>query len=124
MNPSNARARTSATPRPRPPTVVIPVPRGRRELAELRELLETHLCAMQALMDEHRRTLDASLRAVEERRVDLRPELRALADARAPWVRAMAETRALLYVALHELVASDEDAGATMQFAAPRRGAL
>jgi hypothetical protein len=104
--------------------VVIPVPRGRRELAELRELLETHLCAMQALMDEHRRTLDASLRAVEERRVDLRPELRALADARAPWVRAMAETRALLYVALHELVASDEDAGATMQFAAPRRGAL
>jgi hypothetical protein len=92
--------------RPRPRTVSRPVapPSTRHEALELRDLLEANLHALQALHDEHRRMLDTSLRAIDGMCAGLRGELRAIGDARAPWVRALAETRALLFVALREVV--------------------
>ena len=104
---------TSRTPRPRPrpTTKAVPIPETRVETRELRQLLETHLLAMQALLEEQQRTLDQTLREIDTVRADLQAELRALADARAPWVTAMAETRALLFVALRELIVGDNDAG-------------
>ena len=88
---------------------------------ELRSLLEANLAALHAILEDHQRTLDASLRAVDGIRAELRAELRALGDARAPWVKALGDTRALLYVALREIIVGDEDAGKTIRMP-PQRG--
>ncbi len=72
--------------------------------ADLRDLLESNLVAMHAILEEHQRTLDVTVRAI----AGLRAQVRSIADARAPWVKALAETRALLYVALREVVTSNE----------------
>jgi hypothetical protein len=77
--------------------------------ADLRELLETNLVAMHALLEEQSRILDITVRALN----GLRADLRAISDARAPWVKALADTRALLYVALREVVTGN-DAGDTI----------
>jgi hypothetical protein len=77
---------------------------------DLKDLLEANLVAIHAILEEHQRSLDTTVRAI----AGLRAELRALGDARAPWVKALAETRALLYVALREIVAGD--AGETMMW--------
>lgn len=87
---------------------------------ELRTLLEANLAALHALLEEHQRSLDASLRAVDGLRAELRAELRALGDARAPWVKALGDTRALLYVALREIIVGDE-ASETVRMP-PQRG--
>ena len=115
---------TSRTPaprprtRPRPTTTAVPIPVTRPETHELRELLETHLLAMQTLLEEQQRTLDLTLRAIDTARADLQSELRALGDARAPWVKAMTETRALLFVALRELIVGNNDAGVSLHLQA------
>ncbi len=70
---------------------------------ELRDLLEAHLQALQALGSEHQRMIHRSLRATDPDDQELRNELRAIGSAGAPWVAAIAETRALLAVALREL---------------------
>lgn len=109
-------------PRPRLTTKSVSIPASRPETHELRELLETHLLAMQALLDEQQRTVARALRVTGESRdessADLRTELRALADVRSPWVQAMSETRALLFVALRELIVGDNDAGLSLQIPA------
>lgn len=97
-------------PRLRAATRPVALPGTRHELLELRDLLEANLKALQALQDEHRRMLDASLRAIDGMCGGLRAELRAIGDARAPWVRALAETRALLFVALREVVVGAHEA--------------
>jgi hypothetical protein len=79
--------------------------------ADLRELLETNLVAMHALLEDHQRTLDVTVRAI----AGLRAEIRMLSDARAPWVKALSETRALLFVALREVVTAN-DANDTMMW--------
>jgi hypothetical protein len=117
---------TSRTPRPRlrQATKAVPIPATRPETHELRELLEAHLSAMQAVMEEHQRTMERTLRALDAERALLQAELRALADARAPWVTAMAETRALLFVALRELIVGNNDAGVSLHLVAqPKAGA-
>lgn len=86
------------------------MPSTRHEALELRDLLEANLKALQALHDEHRQMLDTGLRAIDGLCTGLRGELRAIGDARAPWVRALAETRALLFVALRELVVGAHEA--------------
>ena len=95
-----------------------PVPQTRSESSDLRELLETHLLAMQALLEEHQRTLDRSLRRASSTPAELLAELRSLGDHRAPWVKALAETRALLYVALQEIIVGDNDAGLSLTMVA------
>lgn len=119
---TQASARSSR-PRTCPQTRSVPVPQTRPESNELRELLETHLSAMQALLDEHRRTMVRSLRALDGTRPELLAELRALADHRAPWVKALEETRALLYVALHEVIVGENDAGVSMHLSSQPRAA-
>jgi hypothetical protein len=81
--------------------------------ADLRDLLEANLRALHAVLDEQHRALDGALRAVAQ----LRTDLRALSNPSAPWVAALQETRALLYVALREVIAGGNDAGATQAFA-------
>ncbi len=115
---TQASTHTSSRPRIRPVTRAVPLPETRTETSELRELLETYLSAMEALLDEHRRTLHRSLRATGDARAELLGELRALADHRAPWVRALEETRALLFVALREVIVGDNDAGLSLHLAA------
>ncbi|HUJ61146.1 MAG TPA: hypothetical protein VLX92_21730 [Kofleriaceae bacterium] len=83
-------------------------PATRSQRHELRDLLEANLAALHALHEEQQRSLAQSLRAIEGMRGELRAELRALGDSRAPWVRALEETRALLYVALRELIVGEE----------------
>lgn len=78
--------------------------RPRTETHELRDLLEANLGALHALLDEQRRMIADTVRAVDGMRAELRAELRALGDGHAPWVKALDETRALLYVALKELI--------------------
>lgn len=118
---ANPQASTQPSSRPRNQQASrpLPVPPAAAEHGELRELLETHLLAMQALLEEHERVLERSVRALDGTRAELRahvlPELRALGDHRAPWVRALAETRALLFVALREVIVGDDDPGATMK---------
>lgn len=107
----NNRSHSRTTPLPRPQT--------RLEATELRDLLDANLSALDALFAEHQRTIQENLRAVDGLRAELRAELRAFADARAPWVRALAETRALLYVALQELIVGDNGAG--LSLALPRQ---
>ena len=107
-----ASTRPSSRGRNRPTTTSVPIPQTRSETNELRELLETYLLAMQALLEEHQRTLDLRLREVAHLRAELLGELRALGDHSAPWVKALAETRALLYVALREVIVGENDAKA------------
>ena len=83
--------------------------RVRIDPAELHELLEANLQALRALHDEHHRMLRTSLQAIDGICSELRSELLAIGNARAPWVRAMSETRALLFVALRELVVGEQD---------------
>ena len=89
---------------PRTVSKATPLPRTRPEMLELRDLLEANLHALRALHDEHQRMLSTSLRAIDGVCTELRSELHALGNVRAPWVRAMSETRALLFVALRELI--------------------
>ena len=118
---TQASTRASSRPRNRPITTSVPVPETRSEENELRELLETYLVAMEALLEEHQRTLDRSLRTAGKTRADIVAELRSLADHRAPWVKALAETRALLYVALQEIIVGGNDAGLSLTLvAAPK----
>jgi hypothetical protein len=119
MTNTQASLQASSRTRSRPPTRSVPIPQTRPEASELRELLEAYLLAMQALLDEHRRMLKRSLLAVDGPQPDLLAELRALGDPRAPWVSALAETRALLYVALREVIVGDNEAGVSMHLPAP-----
>lgn len=109
MNTQAARRRTTRH----------PIPTTRGETHELRDLLQSNLAALHALLEEHQRMLDAGLRAVDGIRAELRAEIRALGDARAPWVKALADTRALLYVALSEVIIGDNDAGLSMEVLHP-----
>jgi hypothetical protein len=123
---TQASTRASSRSRNRHTTKAVPIPQTRAENNELRDLLEAYLLAMQALLEEHQRTLEQTLRSIEGARAEMRlhvlPELRALGDHRAPWVRAIAETRALLYVALREVIVGNNDAGVSMKLEVqPRR---
>src|SRR5688500_2691298 len=111
MHNSPASSRSPAPRRPRPTTRSVPLPKTRTESTELRELLESNLLALQALLEDHHRTLEARLRTVDVLRGELRAELRALGSPNAPWVQALAETRALLYVALREVIVGNNEAG-------------
>ena len=71
--------------------------------ADLRDLLESNLVALHALLEQHQRVLDTTVRQI----AGLRADVRALTDQRAPWVKALSDTRALLYVALHEVVSQN-----------------
>jgi hypothetical protein len=115
---TQASTRASSRPRNRPTTQSAPSPQSRTESTELRDLLEGYLQAMQALLEEHQRTLDLRARTTDGMRAELIAELRALGDHGAPWVKALAETRALLYVALREVILGNTDAAATIKFAA------
>jgi hypothetical protein len=109
--------RSSSGARPsRPRTVSRPValPTTAPETVELRDLLEANLHALRALHEEHQRMLHTSLRAIDGVCTELRSELRALGNMRAPWVRAMTETRALLFVALRELIVGAHEAELAM----------
>ena len=106
---SGRSSTSSRHPRPRAVTRSVALPATRPETLELRDLLDANLAALQALHDEHRRMLARYLRTID-RASDLRRELRALGGPHAPWVRALAETRALLFVALREIVVGKHDA--------------
>jgi hypothetical protein len=99
---------------PRTVTQAVALPKKRSEHLELRELLEANLQALHALHAEHRRMIHTSLCATNAADLELRNELRAIATARAPWVHAMEETRALLYVALRELIVGENEAELSM----------
>lgn len=112
-------------PRPRVVTRSVAVPATRAEALELRDLLEANLQALRALHDEHRRMLELNLRSIDGAS-ELRRELRAIGSPRAPWVRALSETRALLFVALRELIVGANEAELSMHLprqapADPRR---
>ena len=100
--------------RPRAVTRPISLPATRAEALELRDLLEANLQALQALHQEHRRMLELNLRTIDSAS-ELRRELRAIDSPRAPWVRALSETRALLFVALRELIIGGNQAELSMQ---------
>jgi len=100
--------------RPRAVTRPISLPATRAEALELRDLLEANLQALRALHDEHRRMLELNLRTIDSAS-ELRRELRAIGSPRAPWVRALSETRALLFVALRELIVGGNQAELSMQ---------
>src|SRR6185295_10399603 len=104
----------SRQPRPRTATRPVALPASRRETLELRDLLEANLQALHALHDEHRRMLDISLQTLDGMCASLRGELRAISNPRAPWVRALSETRALLFVALRELIVGAHEAELSM----------
>lgn len=104
----------SRQPRQRTATRPVALPSSRRETLELRDLLEANLEALHALHDEHRRMLDTSLQTLDGMCTGLRGELRAIANPRAPWVRALSETRALLFVALRELIVGAHEAELSM----------
>ena len=99
--------------RPRAVTRPVSVPATRAEALELRDLLEANLQALRALHDEHRRMLELNLRTVDSAS-ELRRELRAIGSPRAPWVKALSETRALLFVALRELIIGTNQAELSM----------
>ena len=104
---------SSSHPRPRTVTRSVARPVTRAEALELRDLLEANLAALQALHEEHRRMLAHSLQTVEHASA-LRRELRAIGGPHAPWVHALAETRALLFVALRELIVGPHEAELSM----------
>src|SRR5262252_385017 len=106
---SGRSSKRSSHPRPRP----VALPATRAETLELRDLLEANLQALHALHDEHRRMLDVSLRT-HGASSDLRGELRAIRSDRAPWVKALSETRALLFVALREVIVGAHEAELSM----------
>jgi hypothetical protein len=109
MNNSQASAgRTPRSSRPRTSTRSVALPVSRAETLELRDLLEANLHALQAVQDEHRRMLEMSLRTIDSAATELRSDLRAITSTRAPWVTALTETRALLFVALRELIVGHE----------------
>lgn len=109
------RPSISARPsRPRTVSKSVARPQTRAELLELRDLLEANLAALRALHDEHQKMLTTSLRAIDGVCTELRSELHALANVRAPWVRAMTETRALLFIALRELIVGAHEAELAM----------
>lgn len=83
-------------------------------MLELRDLLEANLQALRALHEEHQKMLMNSLRTIDGVCTELRSELHALGNVRAPWVRAMTETRALLFVALRELIVGAHEAELSM----------
>ena len=87
----------------------------RPEAHALRDLLESNLQALQALRDEHQRMIHLALRATRPEDRELRNDLRAISSARAPWVHAIEETRALLFVALRELIVGNDEAALSMQ---------
>jgi hypothetical protein len=117
MQHPSTTSRNSAPRRSRPVTQSVPLPRTRTERIELRELLESNLLALQALLEEHQRLLEARLRTMDVLRTELRAELRALGSPTAPWVQALSETRALLYVALREVIVGNNEAGVSMPLA-------
>ena len=105
-------------PGPRTVTRSVALPRSGPELLELRDLLKANLHALHALHEEHRRMLGMLLRTLGGASAELRRELHAIGDAGAPWVKALSETRALLFVALRELiVGAPEGAPAAKQSA-------
>jgi hypothetical protein len=99
--------------RPRVVTRPVSLPGTRAEALELRDLLEANLQALRALHDEHRRMLELNLRTIDSAS-ELRRELRAISSPRAPWVKALSETRALLFVALRELIIGGNQAELSM----------
>lgn len=101
-------------PRPRTVTRSVALPQTRSETLELRDLLEANLHALHALHEEHRRMLDTTLRTIDGACTELRSDIRAIASTRAPWVTALSETRALLYVALRELIVGAHEAELSM----------
>jgi hypothetical protein len=112
---TEGRSSTSARhARPRPVATSVARPKTRSELLELRDLLEANLQALRALHEEHERMVMTSLRAIDGVASELRSELHALGNVRAPWVRAMSETRALLFVALRELIVGAHEAELSM----------
>ncbi|HEX3764025.1 MAG TPA: hypothetical protein VHW23_35260 [Kofleriaceae bacterium] len=64
--------------------------------------------------------LELNLRTIDSAS-DLRRELRAIVSPRAPWVRALSESRALLFVALRELIVGGNQAELSMHL--PRHAA-
>jgi hypothetical protein len=118
---TSGRSSTSSchpTPGSRPRSVTRPIalPATRVEALELRDLLEANLQALQALHDEHRRMLELNLRTIDSASA-LRRELHAIGSPRAPWVKALSETRALLFVALRELIVGANQAELSMPLA-------
>jgi hypothetical protein len=111
---SDRPSNRSRHPRSRTATRPVALPATRHETLELRDLLEANLQALHALHEEHRRMLDASVQALDGMCTGLRGELRAISNPRAPWVRAMSETRALLFVALRELIVGAHEAELSM----------
>ena len=99
------------------PRAPVALPSTRPEALELRDLLEANLQALHALHEEHRRMLDGTLQALDGMCTGLRGELRAISNPRAPWVRALSETRALLFVALRELIVGAHEAELSMHLA-------
>lgn len=121
MNHTQATSGRSSTSSPHPSPVrqravtrPISLPATRAEALELRDLLEANLQALRALHDEHRRMLELNLQTIDSAS-QLRRELRAIGSPRAPWVRALSETRALLFVALRELIVGANQAELSMQ---------
>jgi hypothetical protein len=82
---------------------------------ETRELLHANLRALHAVMHEHSRALDATVRVVNQ----LRRDLQALGGQNAPWIHALQETRALLYVALREIIVGPDHQAAQTQVTMP-----
>jgi len=112
---ASGRPRASSShPRPRTVTRPVALPATRSETLELRDLLEANLHALQALHEEHHRMLDGTLRTIDGASTELRKELRAIRSERAPWVKALSETRALLFVALRELIIGGNEAELSM----------
>lgn len=107
---TSGRGSAARHPRPRTATKPVPVPVTRLESLDLRELLEANLAALQALHEEHRQMLERSLQAIDGACAEIRGDLRALANTRTPWVEAMSDSRALLYVALRELIVGAHEA--------------
>ncbi|HET9625644.1 MAG TPA: hypothetical protein VFP84_29970 [Kofleriaceae bacterium] len=103
----------------RPAPVAPAAPPSRREALELRDLLEANLQALRALHREHRQMIHASLRALDGEPRDLRDAVLAIGSRGAPWVQAMEQTRALLFVALRELIVGDNEA--ELSLAMPRQ---
>lgn len=98
----------------------VALPRSRPEALELRDLLEANLQALQTLENEHRQMIEASLATLDAMCAGLRRELRAVASQRAPWAHALTQTRALLFVALQEIIVGGN--GAELSRKMPRQG--
>jgi len=111
---SDRPSTSSRSSRPRAASTPVELPKTRPETLELRDLLEANLQALRTLHEEHQRMITTSLQAINGVCAELRSELHALGNIRAPWVRAMSETRALLFVALRELIVGAHEAELSM----------